>query len=70
MIVLKVIACVIILFAAYLFYHGIRYRESSKGASAYMTQVRFIGSSILVGMLGYYLFKSDKSLCELFAIFC
>ena len=54
---MKIIALAVILFAIYLFYYGVRYKEPRESAAPYLTQIKFIGSAMLLGILGYYLFR-------------
>lgn len=69
MVLTKVVALAILLISFYIFILGVKYKEQEKSA-AYLTRINIFGTSILLGILGYYLLRSEKSLCELFSVFC
>lgn len=60
----KPIGILVLIIAIWLLWFGIRYKGS------YVSKVRFIGTSLLLGVLGVYLILEKRSFCEVFFFIC
>ena len=64
----KILGALLIIAGIAVFLYGIKYKDDGYGARA--TQVRMIGSAFLLFIGGAAFLITNKSLCEIFRLFC
>ena len=65
---INAIGILLILAAIGILIWGIRYDEP--GASGWLSRISIIGTSLLIGIMGYFLALTDKTICEIFTTLC
>ena len=64
---MQIIGILLVIFGIVIFNHGIKYKDPS---GSKISNINFIGSALLLIIIGIAFFLSERTLCEIFGIFC